>query len=37
MIFISDEVVDYLGTKFNKTLISLELRACSNLTDKGIV
>eukprot|EP00350_Pseudokeronopsis_sp_OXSARD2_P012638 CAMPEP_0170547492 /NCGR_PEP_ID=MMETSP0211-20121228/5912_1 /TAXON_ID=311385 /ORGANISM="Pseudokeronopsis sp., Strain OXSARD2" /LENGTH=97 /DNA_ID=CAMNT_0010852587 /DNA_START=214 /DNA_END=507 /DNA_ORIENTATION=- len=34
---VDDEVVDYLGSKFAQTLLSLELRACHNMTDTGII
>lgn len=33
----SDEVADFIGTKFAHSLLSLELRACSSLTDMGII
>ncbi len=30
-------MVEYLGSKYAHSLVSLELRACSNLSDKGII
>lgn len=35
--YYSDTVADYIGSKFAHTLLSLELRACSSLTDTGII
>ena len=34
---VDDEVIEFLGAKFQKTLLSLELRACSSISDKGII
>lgn len=33
----SDEVAEYIGERFAHSLVSLELRACSNITDPGII
>jgi hypothetical protein len=35
--FYSDEVLENVGMRFEKTLLSLELRSCRNLTDDGIM
>jgi hypothetical protein len=35
--FYSDEILTEIGTRYKKTLLSLEIRSCSLVTDTGII